>query len=76
MEVKPIETLLKQYKDKDLIHYVRKQIDYIMNHPINESLSMEAFLAQREQALSEPIKILRAVDNRMNGDSDDTKVVL
>lgn len=76
MKVDPIETLLKQYKDKDLIHYVREQIDFIMNYPLNEKLSVEAVLAQREQALAEPFKILRAVDARMNKTSDDPKVVL
>lgn len=76
MKVDPIETLLKQYKDKDLIHYVRGQIDLIMARPFNENLSAEANLAVVEQALAEPVKILRAVDARMNGGSDDPKVVL
>lgn len=76
MKVDPIETLLKQYKDKDLIHYIRGQIDLIMNHPFNENLSAEANLALKEQALAEPFKILRAVDARMNGGSDDPKVML
>lgn len=76
MNVDPIETLLKQYKDKDLIHYVRGQIDRIMTYPFDENLSAEANLAMREQALAEPVKILRAVDARMNKTSDDPKVVL
>lgn len=76
MKVAPIETLLKEYKDKDLIHYVRGQIDLIMAHPFNENLSAEANLAMKEQALAEPVKILRAVDARMNGGSDDPRVVL
>lgn len=76
MNVDPIETLLKQYKDKDLIHYARGQIDRIMAHPFDENLSAEANLVMREQALAEPFKILRAVDARMNKTSDDPKVVL
>lgn len=76
MKVEPIETLLKQYKDKDLIHYVREQIDFIMAYPFDEKLSAEANLAMKGQALAEPVKILRAVDKRMNKTSEDPKVVL
>lgn len=76
MKVDPIETLLKQYKDKDLIHYVRGQIDLIMARPFNKNLSAEANLVSKAQALAEPVKILRAVDARMNGGSDDPSVVL
>lgn len=76
MKVEPTETLLKQYKDKDLIHYVRTKIERIMERPDCESLSAEANLAMQYEALNEPLEILRAVDARMNGGSDDPRVVL
>ena len=76
MKIEPIETLLKEYKDKDLIHYAREEIDRIMNHPDSEGLSAEANFAMKFQALDEPFKVLRAVDKRMNKTSDDPKVVL
>lgn len=76
MKVDPIETLLKQYKDKDLIHYVQTKIERIMERPDCESLSAEANLAMQYEALNEPLEILRAVDKRMNKTSDDPKVVL
>lgn len=76
MKVEPIETLLKEYKDKDLIHYVRITIERIMERPDCEGLSAEANLAMQYEALNEPLEILRAVDKRMNGSSDDPRVVL
>lgn len=76
MKVDPIETLLKQYKDKDLIRYVRITIERIMERPDCEGLSAEANLAMQYEALNEPLEILRAVDARMNGGSDDPRVVL
>lgn len=76
MKVEPIETLLKQYKDKDLIHYVREEIDRIMFRPDNEGLSAEANFAMAFQALAEPLKVLRAVDSRMNKSSNDPKIVM
>lgn len=76
MKVDPIDTLLKEYKDKDLIHYVRITIERIMERPDCEGLSAEANLAMQYEALDGPLEILRAVDKRMNKTSDDPKVVL
>lgn len=76
MKVDPIETLLKEYKDKDLVHHVREEIDRIMAHPFDEKVSAEANLAMLFQSLDEPLKVLRAVDKRMNNSSDDPKVVI
>lgn len=76
MKVEPIETLLKEYKDKDLIHYVRITIERIMERPDCEGLSAEANLAMQYEALNGPFEILRAVDKRMNKESDDPKFAM
>lgn len=70
------ETLLKEYKDKDLIHYVAEGIRAAISDKCAEEISDEAKLSMRLARVGEYYKILSAVDKRMNKASDDPRVVL
>ena len=70
------ETLLKEYKDKDLIHYVAEGIRAAISDKCAEEISDEAKLSMRLARVGEYYKILSAVDKRMNKESDDPKFAM
>lgn len=70
------ETLLKEYEDKDLIHYVATEL---RNNLSSASLTTEWALVDYGSII-ERIRVLsglvNAVDKRMNKESDDPKFAM
>lgn len=75
-EVKITDTLLKEYKDADLVHYIAMQLRKFNNLSLEDhdwnDYNFGVMMADIER-LSE---LASAVDKRMNKTADDIKVVL
>ena len=69
-------TLLKQYSDKDLIRYIKEELDKVLHAPSPECYSLEADCVERLSKLEPVYVLVKAVDKRMNGDSKNTNIVL
>lgn len=74
--VKLEDTLLKEYKDAELVHYVSDELWTILNADCKLEISEEAKLALRLDKIGALAKVLRAVDKRMNKDSSTSKFVV
>lgn len=74
--VKVEETLLKRYSDKELVKYIREELERALNATVSEDCSTEAKLALRLSAAGKLLPLLRAVDKRMNGSSTGNNVVI
>lgn len=76
-EVNPTEVLLKEYKDKELIHYVTQKLRSILVAPQKDDIAFEIMLAQKIEAIGDLVyPVLSAVDKRINKDDFEPKVVL
>lgn len=69
-------TLLKQYTDKELVHYIRGKIDDALNSTVAEEVSPEAALTMRLTKIGALMPLLRAVDDRMNGSTKNVNIVV
>lgn len=74
-KVNVTETLLKQYSDKELIRYVSNKLDAALYDTSSDGISLEAALMACVTEIREVMPILRAVDKRMNGDSNNHNIV-
>lgn len=76
-QVDVTEALLKEYKDKELVHFLAQKMRIILSATPAEGESYEASLAQRIEAIGDTVlPILFAVDKRMNGDSNEPNIVV
>ena len=75
-KVNVCETLLKEYKDKELVHYIATELRSILNY---DTANTELALMDLG-AITENIRVLSSVadalDKRMNKDTDDPKIML
>lgn len=74
--VKVEETLLKKYSDKELVRYIREELERALNASVAEDCSTEAKLALRLSAAGRLLPLLRAVDKRMSGGSAGNNIVV
>lgn len=70
------ESLLKQYKDKELISFVVNGMKGALVKEYGSALSAETILASKLKDLEFYLDILTAVDSRMNKDSKEINIVL
>lgn len=70
------DTLLKKYSDKELVRYIREELDKVLHAPSPEGYSLEADCIERLAKLEPAYNLLKAVDKRMNGSSKNTNIVL
>ena len=69
------ETLLKQYSDKELIHYIVGEMHRAYEFGSREEATDLSVLTCRMTRVGSCIDLLEAVDRRMNGGKD-TNIVL
>lgn len=70
------ETLLKQYKDKELISFVVNGMKGALVKEYGSTFSAETVLASKLKDLEFYLGVLAAVDSRMNKDSKEINIVL
>lgn len=64
------ETLLKQYSDKELIHYIVSEMNQAYEFGSREEAADLSTLTYRMARIGSCIDLLKAVDKRMNGSND------
>lgn len=69
------EALLKQYSDKELIHYIVSEMNRAYEFGSKEDATDLSMLTYRMARVGSCIDLLSAVDKRMNGGKD-TNIVL
>ena len=71
------EVLLKEYNDKELVHYIATELRNIMNYydVTSNDLTLINLGAMTENVIS-LYRLVDALDKRMNKDTDDPKIVL
>lgn len=69
------EALLKQYSDKELIHYIVGEMNRAYDFGSKEEATDLSTLTYRMARVGSCIDLLEAVDKRMNGGKD-TNIVL
>jgi len=69
------EALLKQYSDKELIHYIVGEMNRAYEFGSKEEANDLSMLTYRMARVGSCIDLLEAVDKRMNGGKD-TNIVL
>lgn len=70
------DTLLKKYSDKELIRYIKDELDKALHAPSPDGCSLEANCVERLTKLEPVCSLLKAVDKRMNGGSSDPNIVV
>lgn len=64
------EAILKQYSDKELIHYIVGEMNRAYEFGSKEEASDLSVLTYRMARVGSCIDLLEAVDKRMNGSKD------
>lgn len=77
-EVKVTDTLLKEYNDKELVHFLAAKLKAIVGRldPLLDEENIALEYGNAMVVIAELSEIASAVDKRMNKTSDDPKVVL
>lgn len=70
------EVLLKEYKDKELVHYIATRLRYMLNYDAESNDLTLMNLGAMVENIMFLYRLADALDKRMNKDTSDPKIML